>query len=200
MARSRRVCFSGLSYYDLFDKRGKKSSIKTELLEATPGNKKNTYASVIISLQGEKLTDFINLWQGTICWICESPYRSNHKRKNWFIGVNVVSPIKDGVKLNEKDLKFETMRASGAGGQHVNTTDSAVRITHIPTATTLVVRDERSQHMNKKLALHRLVSLLEKRNQQIKTCKVEEKWKKHNQLGRGNPIRIFVGAEFKEKR
>lgn len=181
-------------------KEAKQFNIKTELLEAVPGSKNDTHTSALISLQGENLTHFISLWQGSICWICESPYRPNYKRKNWFVGVDIFSPFEDRITLNEKDLKFETMRASGPGGQHVNTTESAVRITHIPTGITSIARGERSQHMNKKLALFRLQSLLEKEHQKKMADTTTEKWEKHSQLERGNQIRVFVGKEFKERR
>lgn len=74
-----------------------------------------------------------------------------------------------------------------------------MRITHIPTGLTATAQEERSQHRNKRLALARLVSVFKEKNQEKKSAKAKEKWIKHYQLKRGDPVRIFVGAEFKEK-
>ena len=183
-----------------FLKEAKRHGCDAELLEAMPGNKGGTYVSVLISLTGNIPEGFIDSWQGTIQWICESPYRPRHKRKNWFVGVDVLSPPRQQKLPDEKQVKFDAMRASGPGGQHVNTTDSTVRVTHLPTGLTATAREERSQHMNKKLALARLQMLFEKQSQQQKSAKTQEKWEKHNQLERGNPVRVFVGEAFKEKR
>lgn len=177
----------------------KTHGLKAEILEAIPGNKSDGYVSALISIKGSNLRNVVDSWQGTIQWICESPYRPQHKRKNWFIGVNALTPPQKHALLKEREVKFETMRASGPGGQHVNTTDSAVRATHLPTGLTTIAREERSQHMNKKLATARLLLLLEEQNQFQKAVKVKEKWENNHSLERGNPIRIFIGTTFKER-
>jgi peptide chain release factor len=183
-----------------FLKAAKKHGFDAELLEAMPGKKGGTYVSALIGLKGVAPEDFLHSWQGSIQWICESPYRPGHPRKNWFIGVDVLTPPRQQERLDEGQLKFDTMRASGPGGQHVNTTDSAVRVTHLPTGLTATAQEERSQHMNKKLALARLLLLLEEQSHRQKASKVKEKWQKHQQLERGNPVRMFIGTDFKEKR
>lgn len=181
-------------------KEAKQLNLIPELIEATPGNKPDTYASALIRVRGDNLEGFINRWKGAVQWICESPFRPTHKRKNWFVGVDILSPSLIGqTHVNERDVVFEAMRASGPGGQHVNTTDSAVRATHIPTGMIAAAREERSQHMNKKLALARLTSQLEEKNRETMASNIQEKWSKHKQLERGNPVRVFVGKEFKEK-
>lgn len=181
-------------------KEAKQYGLKADILEAMPGNKVGSYISVLISLKGGDYDGFLASWQGTIQWVSESPYRPHHKRKNWFVGVDVLTPPKEQKLHDEHQVKFDTMRASGPGGQHVNTTDSAVRVIHIPTGVTALAREERSQHMNKKLALARLHLRLEEQNHLQKASKVKEKWAQHNQLKRGNPVRIFIGIAFKEKR
>lgn len=181
-------------------KEAKQHDYDANLLEVIPSNKEGAFISALISLKGNAAENFITLWQGTIKWVCESPYRPRHKRKNWFVGIDVLVPYKEQKLLDERHVKFDTMRASGPGGQHVNTTDSAVRVTHLPTGLVAIAREERSQHMNKKLAVARLQLLLERQSQQQKSAKIQEKWEKHNQLERGNPVRIFVGTAFKEKR
>jgi len=181
-------------------KEAKQLDLKVEVLGTVPGNKSGTCISALLCLHGDDLKDFIVSWQGTIQWICDSPYRPHHKRKNWFVAVEELKPFEEHTLFDKKDLKFDTMRASGPGGQHVNTTDSAVRITHLPTGLTAIAREARSQHMNKQLAMDRLALLFEQKSDLNKSDKLKEKWKKHVALKRGNPVRIFVGALFKEKR
>ena len=102
------------------------------------------------------------------------------------------------VDINPSDLRIDTMRASGSGGQHVNTTDSAVRATHADTGLTVVAREARSQHRNKALALHRLQDLA---NAHAAATAQDQKARQnqlHRALERGNPVRRFKGASFRE--
>ena len=174
-------------------------SLTVEVLEKVPGEKDGIYQSVMLSINGIGLPLFLKQWQGTVQWVCESPYRPTHKRKNWFVGVNVLEALEFHKDINISDLRFETMRASGAGGQHVNTTDSAVRVIHVPTGVTAFAQEERSQHMNKKLALARLVAAFDERSAAARSEKNHEKRNKHYELERGNSIRVFVEKDFKEK-
>jgi peptide chain release factor len=172
--------------------------VSVELLDLKPGEKQGTYISALICIQGKDAESFIRRWEGSIQWTYLSPYRSNHRRKNWFVGINILEPNIENDQLKLSDVKFETMRASGPGGQHVNTTDSAVRVKHIPTGITTIASEERSQHSNKKLALIRLTCLLKALDKKQELKKKNEKREKHSQLERGNPTRIFIGKEFKE--
>lgn len=173
--------------------------LSAELIEAKEAEEAGTFISALISLSGIGINVFAARWKGSIQWICQSPFRKNHKRKNWYIGVEVLdSPKQDNLSLEIKDVVFETMRATGPGGQHVNKTESAVRATHKPTGLTTVAREERSQHMNKRFALAKLSLAL----QQIKHKSIAEqdhsRWQKHTQLERGNPTRVFTGVDFQE--
>lgn len=173
-------------------------NLKTDVIENIPGKQPKSYASVLLRVQGDEATAFINKWAGTVQWICNSPYRPNHKRKNWFVGVDALELCTiDDVLIKQQDIIFETMRASGPGGQHVNTTNSAVRAIHKATGITVIAREERSQHMNKKLALARIILQLQQKKQQSRAGNKEEQWLKHYKLERGNPIKIFLGEEFK---
>ena len=117
----------------------------------------NEVASALVTLTGENAMILARRWLGTVQWIAQSPFRPHHKRRNWFIGIFELSAEADAtIQLNMHDLKFDTFRAGGPGGQHQNTTDSAVRVTHIPTGQTAISKDERSQHRNKQTAIDRL--------------------------------------------
>jgi peptide chain release factor len=173
----------------------KKNNIKAEIL-SIENSDFNNYKSVLISVESDNLQQFSNDWNGTIQWICQSPYRINHKRKNWFIGIEFIkTPEKNNFDLN--DIEIETMRSTGAGGQNVNKTDSAVRIKHIPSGITVIAREERSQQRNKKLAFSRLNIALENQEKQSKDKSKQNVWDSHNELIRGNPIKTYKGIEFK---
>ncbi len=173
-----------------------KRNIKVNLLECIPAEKAGVYKSVLLALEGESVTAFTGSWEGTIQWIGNSMFRKNHKRKNWFIGVRCFTPP-DKSYWNEKEIRFERMKASGPGGQHVNKTESAVRAVHLPTGLKAVAQEERSQHLNKKLALTRLFMLLKERDDNNQKQHKEEQWKEHNQLERGNPVRVYKGKNFR---
>ena len=138
-------------------------------------------------------------WCGTILWRCRSPIRPHHKRKNWFIGVFRLDalPLPEA-HLHSSDLRFTSFRAGGPGGQHQNTTDSAVRVVHLPSGLTAVSRDKRSQHRNKAQALARLETMLS-----LEGVDADKRWRNtlnelHHNLDRGSPVRIFSGNSFEE--
>ena len=137
--------------------------------------------------------------QGTVLWICRSPFRPNHGRKNWFIGVNQTDEPGDcDYELgNGGGVLFQTFRASGKGGQHVNKTESAVRAIHIATGLTAIASDERSQHQNKKTALERLNELLRRQQDESELSQKDALFFNHNNLSRGNPIRVYEGIGFR---
>lgn len=176
------------------------ANLTAELLDSVEGRKRGTYSSALLCLSGVKARAFSTAWLGTIQWVCESPYRRGYKRKNWFVGVSVfeVSSF-ENVVVRSCDVTWKTMRASGPGGQHVNTTDSAVQATHRPTGLQVTASDARSQHANKRLALEKLEVILASRQQEGLAKQKRDYWRKHNELERGNPVKVFVGKAFKER-
>jgi len=104
--------------------------------------------------------------------------------------VEVLEPVAPS-RFSAADVRFETMRASGPGGQHVNRTESAVRVTHIPTGLQATASEERSQHRNKKLALARLAQKIAAVESRKAEEAGEKRWRAHYGLQRGNPRRVF---------
>jgi peptide chain release factor len=166
------------------------ASLEFRTLEIAPGPEPGTAQSALVSVAGDAVQDFANCWQGTVQWTGRSPFRPTHKRKNWFVGVDVLEPV-DETRFDLNEVRWETMRASGPGGQHVNRTESAVRVTHLPTGVQATAMEERSQHRNRKLALARLTSKLNELSAKRYGDAREQRWRAHQQLERGNPVRVF---------
>jgi peptide chain release factor len=167
------------------------ASFEFRTIEIEPGPKPGTVQSALISISGDaELEGFANSWRGTVQWTARSPFRPTHKRKNWFVGIEILEPVEE-TRFDLKEIRWETMRASGPGGQHVNRTESAVRVTHIPTGLQAAAVEERSQHRNRKLALARLTKKLNEINLKETCTAREERWQAHRQLERGNPVRVL---------
>ena len=136
--------------------------------------------------------------EGSVLWVCKSPLRPGHKRKNWYIDVSILEEIPRTSK--EMQVRFETFRSGGKGGQNVNKVETGVRVVHIPTGIAVVSTEARSQHMNKQIALNRLCDILADRDLQCARREKELAWMEHNRLERGNPERIYEGREFVRRR
>ena len=127
----------------------------------------------------------------------KTPFRKHHKRKNWFVGVSKASEITDVPELHECDIKYQTLKAGGPGGQRVNKTESAARATYVPTGMTVVAREERSQFANKSLTRIKLALLLSAQKEASKLQQKGQLWTAHKGLERGNEIRVYEGLKFK---
>lgn len=164
--------------------------VKTEVVERETGPLNRTLLSAVISLQGRDYHALIEDWEGTVQWIAKSPYRIYHKRKNWFVGVQTFT-LSESQEATEAEIRYETLRASGPGGQHVNKTESAVRAVHIPTGMSVVASDQRSQWQNKKLATERLLLKLASGSIEQAMIQAQANWSNHNCLQRGNPVKVI---------
>lgn len=169
------------------------------ILETIPGDEADTYQALIFSLQEDKIPGWLQPWLGTIQWIGTSPYRPQHRRKNWFVGVSVLEQP-SSVDLNQNDLRMDSFRGSGPGGQNVNKVESAVRLTHVPTGISVVAREARSQRENRLLALERLKRRLQSEQEDAKAKLRRQFRDQHLELVRGNAIRVYSGPDFRRIR
>ncbi|MBL8566959.1 MAG: peptide chain release factor H [Hyphomicrobiaceae bacterium] len=174
--------------------------LSAELIDAVHGAARGSLLSALLAVSGKDARRFAQRNVGSVQWVCASPLRPGHKRKNWFVAVDGLAPParETGDAIRLADVTFEAMRASGPGGQHVNKTESAVRATHRPSGLVATAREERSQAMNKRLALARLAAMLAAGVTSAMAEAERERWTRHDQLERGRPVRVFKGAEFRE--
>lgn len=173
----------------------RQAGLKVDTVEEEVGPEGGTLLSALLQVEGENAEDFAAGLEGTIQWIGYSRYRPGHKRKNWYAGVQRFV-LAQTIAFSDREVRIETLRSSGPGGQHVNTTESAVRAIHLPTGLVAISRDERSQQANRKRALARLAALVGKRGQEQLDAARRQRWDSHNELVRGNPVRIYQGERF----
>lgn len=153
-------------------------------------------SSLLMRVSGDAAPAFVAGRTGTVLWIGDSPFRPDHNRRNWFVGV-ALAPEPDLVPdLKAEDIDYQTLRASGPGGQHVNKTDSAVRATHRPTGLVATAQEQRSQHANRKLARLKLAMMIEEQRGASRDKVRRSQWSLHQQLERGNPVRTYTGVRF----
>jgi len=177
----------------------KAKGISYEILYRETGLENGTQQSTTIRISGFKTNEFLSTWVGAIQWIGTSTFRKYHKRKNWFIGMFQLE-LPSEIKIDMKQVKFQAMRSSGPGGQHVNKVSSAIRATHVPTGIQVVVMESRSQHQNRKLAISRLSEKIQEAHTLDLKKQAANQWQNHLDLQRGNPIRVFKGSDFKQEK
>ena len=150
--------------------------------------------SVTLLVEGENAYGYLKSEKGVHRLVRISPFDSAKKRHTSFASVDVTPEMDDdgNIDINEADLKIDTYRSSGAGGQHVNTTDSAIRITHIPTGIVVSCQNQRSQHSNKDTAMKMLISKLSEVRKLENKEKIEDIQGKYNQIAWGSQIRSYV--------
>ena len=154
-------------------------------------------SSALLRVIGSDTEAFVAARTGTIRWIGTSPFRPTHKRKNWFVAVTRAPEVDSVPEFRDADVQYQAFRSSGPGGQHVNTTDSAVRATHIPTGLATVSQDQRSQFANKKIARLKLAMLFDERRRQGSADSKRALWSRNHELERGNAVRTYEGPGFR---
>ena len=174
-----------------------RQEITLRIIETEPSREKGNIRSVLIALEGKNVQSYVNSWTGIVQWIWHSIYRPHHKRKNWFVSVKPFTGPETVGLYSISDVRFETARAGGPGGQYVNKTESSVRAIHVPTGKSVVARGERSQLMNKKLALIKLAFLFQKEQADREEKSRSELRHSHWELERGNPVRVYDGKTLK---
>ena len=165
-----------------------------ELTEKSSGRREGCYKSIRFT-GGSDLRSL----EGSVQWICQSPFRPHHGRKNWFVDVSVCTAA-DDIPFDESLIRFETFRSSGKGGQHVNKTESGIRAIYEPTGDSAISTDERSQHRNKQIVVERLREQISGRNQSSEARADNQNWIEHYRIVRGNAVRIYEGMDFKRRR
>ena len=166
---------------------------QTEIQDLQPGEEAGI-SRATIRLVGPNAYGYSKAERGVHRLVRISPFDSNKRRHTSFCSVDVIAEIEDDIDLDIKDddLRIDTFRASGKGGQHVNKTDSAVRITHLPSNIVVSCQNERSQHKNKATAMKVLKARLYEKMEDEKRAEMEKFYGEKGEIGWGNQIRSYV--------
>ena len=151
--------------------------------------------SATLSVEGDYAYGYLKAESGIHRLVRLSPYDANNRRHTSFCSVFVFPELDEEaieIEIEDKDIKVDTYRASGAGGQHVNKTDSAIRITHLPTGFVVACQNQRSQHSNRATALKQLKARLYERELQRKEAEAEALTEDKKEIGWGSQIRSYV--------
>jgi peptide chain release factor 2 len=170
-----------------------RNRLKTEILEATEGEEAGL-KSVSFSIDGRWAYGRLRSERGVHRLVRISPFDSQKRRHTSFALVEVMPEVPEdaAIEIDDKDLRVDTYRASGAGGQHVNKTDSAVRLTHLSTGIVVAVQSERSQHQNRDRAMAVLRAKLIERQMEEREVEMARLRGEHVEAGWGNQIRSYV--------
>jgi peptide chain release factor len=141
----------------------------------------------------------VSMLEGTVLWVWKSTIRPGHQRKNWYMDVSVIKEADVVGEFDLSDCEITTMHCGGKGGQHVNKVETGVRIVHRPTGIVVTCTEERSQVQNKQKAVKRLQSILAAMQEDNDADALNKAWKKHTEIERGNPVRIYEGEKFRRR-
>jgi peptide chain release factor 2 len=169
-----------------------------ELDEVTEGQEAGLLSATVI-VKGRFAYGLLRAERGVHRLVRMSPFDSQHRRQTSFASLEVtpfLDELANEVEIDEKDLRVDTYRASGAGGQHVNKTDSAVRITHLPTGIVVSCQNERSQHQNRARAMQILANKLAERAREERQAELDELSGERTDNAWGSQIRSYVLAPY----
>jgi peptide chain release factor 2 len=177
----------------MYSRWGERHGLKVELIDHHSGEQAGIKSATML-LKGENAYGYAKTESGVHRLVRISPYDSAARRHTSFASVWVYPVVDDNIEVeyNESDLRIDTYRASGAGGQHINTTDSAVRITHIPTGIVVQCQNQRSQHKNKAEAYNQLRARLYERELAIREAAANAENAGKTDIGWGHQIRSYV--------
>lgn len=179
--------------YRMYCRWADKMGYKTEVLDYLDGDEAGI-KSVTIQINGENAFGYLKSERGVHRLVRISPFNAAGKRQTSFVSCDVMPDIEEdlSVEIADEDIRIDTYRASGAGGQHINKTDSAIRITHIPTGVVVQCQNERSQHKNKDKAMQMLKAKLYLIKEQENREKLSDIRGEVSDNGWGNQIRSYV--------
>lgn len=178
------------------------AGVRAACLDRIAGELPHTLRSALVELSEGPCDEFAAGWCGSALWVGRSPFRPEHRRRNWFVQVTRIDPPEaaDGDELaapRPEELEVTAMRSGGAGGQNVNKRSTAVRVRHLPSGVEVVAREERTQAANRRAALARLAWLLRERAEARRGAGLRAQWDAKGQVLRGDPRRVFRGPEFR---
>ncbi|RFU63931.1 peptide chain release factor 2 [Peribacillus glennii] len=177
----------------MYTRWGEKKGFKVETLDYLPGDEAGI-KSVTLLFKGHNAYGYLKAEKGVHRLVRISPFDSSGRRHTSFVSCEVMPEFNDDIEIDirTEDLKIDTYRASGAGGQHINTTDSAVRITHIPTNVVVTCQSERSQIKNRAQAMNMLKAKLYQREIEQQQAELDEIRGEQKEIGWGSQIRSYV--------
>ncbi|MEE4153902.1 MAG: peptide chain release factor 2 [Erythrobacter sp.] len=179
--------------FRMYARWAERRGFKVETVEYQAGDQAGIKSATLL-IKGENAYGYAKTESGVHRLVRISPYDSAAKRHTSFSSVWVYPVIDDDIdiEINPADLKIDTYRASGAGGQHVNTTDSAVRITHQPTGIVVASQNDRSQHKNRATAMNMLKARLFEREMAMREAAASGEYQEKSEIGWGHQIRSYV--------